>query len=216
MEWEEVCRKNYVALVRSGILEDESCKAVYVIFTGPEEYVNTLKQIFRHEKVLFEYMGPDIKTHEYYGIKKIKDLSRQYPRDKLCYFHSKGVTRRVLSEDWVRYMEYFILDKYDECLTKLNNHDVVGTEYLARPRHHISGNFWWATSKHVSRLLVPSKQDPRHSFEWFILTSKKPIRVWNFHNSENTPGYYGFNKVGRRKYFFYEYKDTNQGMTIEL
>ena len=49
----------------------------------------------------------DIRSHEHYGIKKIKDLSTRYPRDKLLYFHSKGVTRRASSEDWVSYMEHF-------------------------------------------------------------------------------------------------------------
>mmetsp|Transcript_19262 Transcript_19262/g.60260 ORF Transcript_19262/g.60260 Transcript_19262/m.60260 type:complete len:277 (-) Transcript_19262:41-871(-) len=172
MEWEEVCRKSHAALVRSGILEDESCKAVYVVFTGPGEHVKTVKQIFRHDKIVFEYMGGDVRSHEHYGIKKIKDLSTRYPRDKLLYFHSKGVTRRASSEDWVSYMEYFILDKYADCLKRLNDHDVVGTEYLARPRHHISGNFWWAKSSHVSNLVIPFTHDRRHAFEWFILSNE--------------------------------------------
>lgn len=211
LDWNFVCKTNADTLYKSGMLNDKRCRSFTIVVTGEEHLVKDLKKIFNNEKITVKYKGNDIKSHEYYGIKKIKNLANTYKNDKLLYYHSKGITRRRAAVDWVEYLEYFNILNYNKCLDKLDTCDVVGTEYLCKPKHHMSGNFWWATAKHISTLKVPSIYSKRHNFEWFILNSKKPISIWNFHNSiDTTISMYN----GKRRED--EYHDINQGSMIKI
>lgn len=215
LDWKKVCAKNRDTIFKSGILEDKNCRSFTIVFTGEKHFIAELKKIFNSNKIIFEYKGNDIKSHEYYGINKIKILACENKNDNMLYFHSKGVTRNSAANDWVEYLEYFNIINYKKCLEKLNNYDVVGTEYLSKPHHHLSGNFWWATANHISQLIVPQIHSKRHNFEWFILNTKKFTTIWNFHNSQNTKGFPGFN-TKRRKYLKHEYNNIDQGNIIKI
>jgi len=215
LDWKKVCMKNRDSIFKSKILEDKNCRSFTIIFTGEKHLIEELKKIFNSDKIIFEYKGNDIKSAEYHGINKIKMLACKNINDKMLYFHSKGITRNSAAEDWVEYLEYFIILNYKTCLEKLDNHDVVGTEYLFKPKPHLSGNFWWATAKHILKLQVPPIYSNRHYFEWFILNTTNFTMIWNFHNSQNTKDFPGFN-CKRRKYFKHEYNNINQGSVIKL
>ena len=201
-------------LNKSKILYNEKCKTFNLILTGNQSNLIKIKNMINNTKINIKYKGNDIKTNEYYGIKEITDLSNKYPYDKLMYFHSKGVTRKNTASDWVQYLEYFNILNYEKCLEKLNSYDVVGTEYLSKPPH-MSGNYWWTTSNHISKLSLHNKYANRHLFEFFILNTNKPTKIYNFHNSKDTHDFPGFN-VKRRKYLLHEYKDKNNGNIIKL
>ena len=216
LEWKDVYRKNYHAVIQSGILDDDECRTFTVVFTGEEQSINELKAIFKHPKILFSFKSDDVKSHEYHGINEIQKLSVKYCDDKHLYFHSKGITRNGAAADWVEYLEFFNIHNYKTCLDKLDQCDVVGTEYLGPPKnkHHMSGNFWWTKSSHLHKLVVPPKDAPRHQFEWFILNTKKTT-IWNFHSSKNTKGFPGFN-TKRRKYEKHEYNNITQGNVVKI
>ena len=215
LDWKNVCKKNADTIFKSNILNDKRCRSFTIIFTGEKNLIGELKNIFNNNKIIFEYKGNNIKSHEYYGINKIKILADNYKNDKLLYFHSKGITRNSGASDWVEYLEYFNIINYKKCLKKLSKYDVVGTEYSSKPKHHMSGNFWWATANHISKLVVPLINAQRHEFEWFILNTKKFTTIWNFHNSQNTIGFPGFNKK-RRRYLKHEYNKINNGKLIKI
>ena len=61
-------------VLNSKILDDNNCISMHIICIGDSNNIDKLKKIFNHNKIIFEYCGKNIKTHEYYGIKKIKDL----------------------------------------------------------------------------------------------------------------------------------------------
>lgn len=71
----------------------------------------------------------------------------------VLYLHSKGVTKPNFNnvKDWANLMEYFLIEKHEQCLEALETHDVCGVNYF-NTKPHYSGNFWWATSKHIKRL----------------------------------------------------------------
>lgn len=215
LDWKNIVRKNADTIFKSNILEDTNCRSFTIVCTGEENLIPDLKKIFNSDKIIFEYKGNNTKSHEYYGINKIKTLAEKHTNDKLLYFHSKGITRNSAANDWVEYLEYFNIINYEACLKKLDDYDVVGTEYLCKPHPHLSGNFWWATANHISKLIVPSICSPRHNFEWFILNTKKATTIWNFHNSKNTKGFPGFN-TKRRKYLKHEYENIKQESIIKL
>ena len=103
-----------------------------------------------------------------------------------------------------------------KCLEKLETHDVVSVEYLSRPQHHMSGNFWWATSNHISKLNVPHSNARRHKFEFFILNTKKYTKILSFHQRIDTSDFQGFNKNGRRRYLLSDYKESDNGKLFEI
>jgi len=214
-DWINVVLKNLNTINKSKILYNKKCKTFNLILTGNQNNLIKIKNMINNTKINIKYKGNDIKTNEYYGIKEITDLSNKYPYDKLMYFHSKGVTRKNTASDWVQYLEYFNILNYEKCLEKLNSYDVVGTEYLSKPKPHMSGNYWWTTSNHISKLSLPNKYANRHLFEFFILNTNIPTKIYNFHNSKDTPDFPGFN-VKRRRYLLNEYKDKNNGNIIKL
>ena len=53
-------------------------------------------------------------------------------------------------------MLYFLVEKHDDCINKLNEaYDTVGCNYFDRNiqnNKHYSGNFWWSKPSHIKRL----------------------------------------------------------------
>lgn len=86
------------------------------------------------------------------------------------YLHSKGVSYPHLQpvQDWVDYMEYFLIEKYRDCLDSLRkSSDVIGVNYLEKPKKHFSGNFWWAKNSYI-RTLSDEQLETRHGCEMWI------------------------------------------------
>lgn len=110
----------------------------------------------------------------------------------VLYFHSKGVTHSPNdgSGDWRRYMSKFVIEKhFDSCVHALQGgqYDVCGVEFSKsgvdssgfRWGPHFSGNFWWATCKHLTvlRALDPCS-DNRYLAETWV-ASKFDTRIRN-------------------------------------
>ena len=71
------------------------------------------------------------------------------------YLHSKGLRhfstpRESYVIDWIKLMLYWNIRKWDLAIEKLKIHDTYGCNVLDETFY--SGNFWWATSKHINNL----------------------------------------------------------------
>ena len=98
----------------------------------------------------------------------LRDFCKDNPDYKVLYFHMKGVTKQNLNgESWRLMMEYFVIDKWKECVELLNEYDVVGSNlkvlgpttwsdgsqsYEKVGIKHFSGNFWWANASYINTL----------------------------------------------------------------
>ena len=87
---------------------------------------------------------------------------------KILYFHIKGVSKGTLiANAWRLMMEYFVIDKWKECVKMLDEYDCVGSNLnqvgetlwadgtTTKPvegTYNFTGNFWWANSKHIQTL----------------------------------------------------------------
>ena len=87
---------------------------------------------------------------------------------KILYFHTKGVSKGTLvANAWRLMMEYFVIDKWKECIEVLNDCDCVGSNLnsvgvtlwpngeITHPvegTYNFTGNFWWANAKHIQTL----------------------------------------------------------------
>ncbi len=98
----------------------------------------------------------------------LKNFAQENPDYKILYFHTKGSSKETLqSQSWRLMMEYFVIDRWKECVDYLNDYDCVGQTWLilgdtiwgngeTTPNTdnvgHYPGNFWWANASHINRL----------------------------------------------------------------
>lgn len=98
----------------------------------------------------------------------LRDFAIKNPDHKILYFHTKGVSKGDLqTNSWRLCMEYFVIDKWVECVEYLNDYDCCGIEHypagatiwsngeVVLPKENTSffaGNFWWANGSYISRL----------------------------------------------------------------
>ena len=209
--WIEKTEKSYQNILKSGILDNTDLQKLYVVFTGDVKCYDKLKSIWCHKKIEIEHYSENVKLHEYPGIKKIKDISNDNTNDYVFYFHAKGITRENQANDWVAYLEYFNIIRYQECIKHLKENDVVGVEYLEIPSKkvppHMSGNFWWAKCSYINKLTLPEPDATRHDFEWFI-GNCKTFKIYSLHQSRiDTPHFKGFNGSRRNRYKIWFYQD---------
>lgn len=91
---------------------------------------------------------------------------------KILYIHTKGLSwgsgqERVTVDAWRLYLERYVIHDWKHCVTKLDDHDVVGTEWMDGPAIYVGpgkqvlalnnsgifvGNFWWANSSYIRTL----------------------------------------------------------------
>ncbi len=187
------CLKNYKEIISSQIdkilisgLYNE-VDAIWCFLVGDDQSeidqcVNLIKNSGRKFKIAA--IGHTDKTFERFTLKKIKDYVKL--GDKFLYIHSKGIGRQgdakahVLT--WRNYLEYFVIGQYKTCIKKLDQHDVVGAEYVPWDNQaHFRGNFWWCNASYYFKLpdqIGPNYIDP----ELYIgLANPKYKNLWDTH-----------------------------------
>jgi hypothetical protein len=114
------------------------------------------------------------------------------PSSKIWYIHTKGATKRSRQVTaWRKYLEYFIIENYQDCIDALDSFDVCGVEWEMEnpnfkkiwgfnPHKGFSGNFWWANSNYVKNIPKSNPIRKRHSAEYRFIGEKNP-KVKCFH-----------------------------------
>jgi hypothetical protein len=89
-------------------------------------------------------------------------LKSQQKDFKLLYLHSKGTSYHATSylraniQAWVDYMEYFVIERWRDCVDILDTYDTCGVDLHENPSYY-SGNFWWANSSYIRKLPIVNK-----------------------------------------------------------
>lgn len=102
------------------------------------------------------------------------------PTSKVVYFHNKGsLNFNVMNTNFRRALDCFILNP--QCLDALNNgFDTCGWRLSPLPHVHYSGNYWWATCKHINTLIPPLV----HSYNDTFLSLTSTLYPRNKHTTE--------------------------------
>ena len=136
----------------------------------------------------------NINEYEFGILELIQKLS--FKEDFYCYYlHTKGVSLTETTkgyynisdlgflkknvESWRRYMEYFLIEKYDVCLKHLDEgFDCCGVQLVDNPSFHFSGNFWWSKSNYIKNLPLVNSLDKnfRHNAEFWIGKGKGKMK----------------------------------------
>jgi hypothetical protein len=145
-----------------------------------------------HNTKVKVHRNSDIVNGEFFTLQKIEERFKQTDNDiKILYLHTKGVTtpENQCIIDWRKYMTYFNVIKYDQCLDALNSYDCCGVDYSETPTKHFSGNFWWSKSSYIKTLpsietisnpSFPSILTTRHNAEfWLSMGNGKFKNLWS-------------------------------------
>ena len=80
-------------------------------------------------------------------------------------------------------MEYFNLERWEECVATLKEYETCGVELQSEDSHY-SGNFWWATSDYIKRLpdgyqYWERNRDNRVAAEFYLCLAHPKARCFN-------------------------------------
>jgi len=125
-----------------------------------KDLVQYLTQYSSNNK--FRHFGESYK--EWYEYTTCLELQKQCNESSdefyALYIHNKGsYTRTVGNYNWRKYMEYFCIEKWKECVEKLDEgYELVGAaftdnteEYNPNITHYFAGNFFWARSSYIKK-----------------------------------------------------------------
>jgi len=151
--------------------------------TPPMEFIIEIKalNLLYNDKIKIEFIQNKMNLWEYPTLTFLYDYALKninIPMNFL-YLHTKGVNacndavayNRAIR--WRKYMEYFLLNKHNECLNSLNNGttDTIGVDFKKKPWPHYSGNFWWTTSEYIIHQCSPLTMDQKDRFgaeKWLL------------------------------------------------
>lgn len=148
--------------------------------------------------------NPRIEHGENETIRFLHTKSKEFKNAKFWYIHTKGARWRVgtqeaiNSQSWRKYMQFFIIEHWQNCVKSLETHDACGVEWTRsrwKGNYIFSGNFWWATSNYLSKIENPIINDrpfghDRLKAEFFISLANPYVEVFHTLN-------YGGNLYGK-------------------
>lgn len=191
------------------------------------ELSNIQLNIFNDPKYEILYIDKNIYLYEVHTINNIKLFCENYNMEEvyILYIHTKGVRRAgndIIIKSWRNMMEYFLIEKYKECLSNLDNYDTLGNNVInsrcvlpekasINTKHffHYSGNFWWSKKSYIDKLkYLPVdysiNSSTRFKSENWILSNYPNCNVgYIFQDNTNTHPYYRYVFDTYKEYPFY-------------
>lgn len=171
--WTKVVTKLYNKIIQSGLIN--LVEKINIVVLGTEESVKQVTEILNSHKVSVIFHSSNVRIYE----RKCLELLREHACKedfKVLYIHSKGVSkqrREGYISDWVDLMIYFNIERHQDCIKILDEHDCCGVNLIkintandlkhvsgSMCTDHFSGNFWWAASKYLQRL--PATVGPKY------------------------------------------------------
>lgn len=151
--WVEVVERKLERMKASGLYD--ACEAIYFGILG-EGDINSF--IERYPKIVVLFQDRDLTKYERPTLLHMQAFCFAWNHNEVVlYMHSKGVTKThppvsFYVQDWAKYMEHFLIDRWRDCITALQDHDICGVNWHLAPAPHFSGNFWWARANYISTL----------------------------------------------------------------
>lgn len=190
----ELVKQQLDRLVKSGLYE--WCDKLEVTCINTENDFEEIKELLKYlpKATLSTFVE---NNYEYEGIKKVWEYSQQYD-GKVFYFHTKGVSNNYINLEtkeksewkikgikwWKEIMEYFLIDKFKDCIEKLESYDQCGVTSVNR---WWWGNFWWSNLDWI-RVNGEPKQGSRWMFEDWLNYQRTPSH-YEFYHFEFNPYY---------------------------
>ena len=137
----------------------EKANKIYLTLFGDielnSEFLNELKEMY--PKIEYGVISNAVFNNEpdtlNLMIKKANEYEQNTP---MLYLHTKGLSYsnpdlKKNVDAWVRYLDLYVINKWEECVDSLKENDAAGGFYVEEPKH-FQGNFWWANSDYIKNL----------------------------------------------------------------
>lgn len=188
--------RTYRKILLSGLINHIDNIYINCVGSNKINFSNQLSQI-NNDKIkvtIGHFDGGEAET-----LNLLRNFCIENPEGKSLYLHSKGCWRnhrrrrrrgekKQAVQDWIDCMEYFLIEKYSDCLQYLKQYDTCGILVGRPPRNRKAsgyrGNFWWTNNSYV-RLLAPCSYETRHHSEWRFLNplNSKYKELYTYHGS---------------------------------
>jgi hypothetical protein len=162
---------------------------IFVILLG--KYI----KIQEDYKIKVIYYSSNSSEMEFPAIQHIKYFSDNIDFNiKILYIHTKGILKKYGSYEWRKYLEYFLIEKYNLCLKLLDSYKCVGInqqfyfDKINKYRNHFSGNFWWSNSNYIKSLELLANNIDRYVTEHWLIGNleKNDYRYFiSLHHTDN-------------------------------
>jgi hypothetical protein len=169
--------KTYLKIKNSNLINNVT--NIHVNCVGPEKELFS-STISDHHKVTIHLN--DYAKSEVTSIDLVQKLANENLGGNTLYLHSKGASnkwnnpqikpyfpqKKDCIDAWVDFMEYFLIEKYKDCLKFLKTYNTCGCNRSITggsnygfewSSWHYSGNFWWAKNKYLSSIPACKKED---------------------------------------------------------
>lgn len=201
-------------------------------FTYDEMVTNYIKTNFPFVNIL-DIRGKQEEPNLFEGqtLKKLWEYCKTFD-GYVFYFHNKGMSSMGTHipggvSDWRKLMHYFTVEKWEDCVSKLDEgYDACGINLLKKENlnqdtfteeqmflcNHFAGNFWWARASHIRSLPDPLDMDKYSDVNYMVtnlLTYRYAFEVWIGHGcKKDYSNYYSFHQSNTHHYFEFYPKEN--------
>jgi hypothetical protein len=216
--WDKIVNEQITKILNSDLFKITNELNIRVYYEKEKDFLEFKNFLKNQPKI--KITSTTSNEHEYGILQLIEDKSNI--DNFYCYYlHSKGVSitpntmkKHKLDisfeqmtnsiESWRRYMEYFLIDRYKECIEILDNgFDGCGVQLRGTPRKntlHFSGNFWWSKSEYIKKL-------PK--LETFDKENRNEPEFWIGYGYGNFKNLYFTKQAGYQTIISENYKQTS-------
>ena len=147
--WQDVLERQLKSLKNSGLYEQ--CHSISLGVLGDGD-MSQFIELYPKLSILFQLSDTSFKERP--TLLALHQFCRANPNSKILYLNSNEAGHTPINEDITknsRYMEFFTIECWRDCIEALKVHDACGVNYCYSPPH-FKGNFWWASAKYISTL----------------------------------------------------------------
>lgn len=153
--WQTVINEQWALIKNSGLLDN--CSEVVICTNGQpwtfQPWINEQKC----DKIRAINVHNSANHWEWPTLNYMHHMAKETEENyNILYLHLKGLTRvgNPNVDDWRAFMNWSVIERWADCTSKLNEgYDAVSCNWETEPWPHFSGNFWWARSDYVKRLV---------------------------------------------------------------
>ena len=213
-DWMNIVNEQVSLLRTSGLYKKADRIMVTVLGSQPLELPSKMEIVHRSN---------NLQEYEIVTINKMLEFSKSCTSTHyILYLHTKGVTKRMCNGVhgqyyWRQLMNYWNVERHPDMIAALDKGYLTAGINLMKntwgiDSFHYSGNFWWASSAHLSTLAPLPSHAQRWDAEFWLLTRRLPRRHISLYGpyvvSVNCSGLYG--TVVERK----TYEDATQDTRV--
>jgi len=168
---------------KSSGLYDNANKIYLSLFGNVEpnaDFLNELKEMY--SKIEYAVITNATFNNEPDTLNLMIIKANEYENNTpMLYLHTKGLSYanpdlKKNVDAWVRYLDLYVLNKWEECVKALETNDAAGGFYVEDPKH-FQGNFWWANSDYIKNLpkITPENYAELNRGEFWILSQTDKV-----------------------------------------